>query len=207
MIESQRPDESWNNELYPDSRSAFHNEQVGIQDLIETLKYDLENEENGLHHSPSPQQSPTTNSWGWGEPQFVAASRQCLRSGFSSWPARPCRAASGVCRRVPGRAALSSSAARGRQPRVADFRSRLIGPGAARICAVGRRPHAPSRLGRPEAAQPGPGEAERCLPDGRPPSGGSSGGGCGGGGQRRVYPSHCSVTTGSPSRSRGPAPF
>ena len=56
VIESQRPDESWYNELHPDHSSAFHNEQVGIQDMIETLKYDK---------SQIPHQSPTTKLLFW----------------------------------------------------------------------------------------------------------------------------------------------
>ena len=56
VIESQRPDESWDNELHPAYRSAFHNEQVAIQEMIDKLKSDI---------SQIPQQSPTTKLLFW----------------------------------------------------------------------------------------------------------------------------------------------
>ena len=59
VMEYERPDEGWDNELHPEYRSAFRNEKIFIQDMIETLKYDLENEHVGLEHFQSPQQCRT----------------------------------------------------------------------------------------------------------------------------------------------------
>ena len=62
VIEFQRPgfaDERLGHELHPTYSEAFQNDELFIQQMIETFKHDLEKEQQGLGISQSHQQYHT----------------------------------------------------------------------------------------------------------------------------------------------------